>query len=228
MTETGGAVLHVRVAEWEYGCCGDVPAVGQRVRWDVGATQAEPGERHAIHDVTWIEELALVRFPGGSASRRLRGDDDAYDAPVSLWAGWHGNGAADVVVVGMITDVEEEADGMVVGLRVDEVVEPTAEQVAEERRRLDRDARTVHLTGPLEAFGRTLPVVATRLTVDLDDPRLRQQPRPREALRTGVAAGEVRQVSRSEPTPSGGRYLYDIEPGDPLPDELFVALVLDA
>lgn len=217
-------LLYAYVAEWEYACCEAEPDVGDEVEWALEAMPAEPGDPAAVSGLSWDDELNLVRFHGGSAGRSALHAE--HRGPVSLYATWH---AADpaVAVAGAVAEVLPDEDGVVVGLRVRTITEPTREQADEARARRDRDARTIGLTGPSAAFtaaGTDIPAVGDRMAIDLADPRVSQTGRGR---RSGVVYGVIRQVSRAERTPSGGHFFHDLDPDGPTPAELFIALVCD-
>lgn len=214
-------LLYAYVAEWEYGCCEAEPDVGQRIEWALEACPAEAGDASAIADWIPFDELDVVRFPGGSAGRAVLPAD--HRGPVALYATWHQMEPA-VTAYGEVVEVLPAEDGLMVGLRVRRIVEPTPAAVEQERARRDRDARTIGLTGPAAAFGADPPAVGDRMAIDLSDGRISQTG---GGSRTGVAHGVVRQVSRAERTPGGGWFFYDLDADGPAPAELFVALVCD-
>lgn len=109
------------------------------------------------------------------------------------------------------------------GLRVRSVMEPSEAEVLALREKRDCAARTIHLTGPPEVFGSTLPVVGDRVVVDLCDPRLSTEGCE---CGGGIVAGEALQVSRTEHC---GFYtaFETIDRSAAPPEELFVRLLCD-
>ncbi|MGC4960989.1 DUF6578 domain-containing protein [Gordonia sp. DT101] len=119
--------------------------------------------------------------------------------------------------------------GVVVGLAIDTITEPGPDEVAEYRAARERAVRTVHLTGPAEIFGTTVPARGERLSVDLSDPDL--DINGGEGVPRSVVRGEVGQVSISRPVMPGLRAYVDVEAGTPaaiVTDPLFVVLTIDA
>lgn len=118
-------------------------------------------------------------------------------------------------------------NGVVVGLRVSAVEEPTLEETAEYLRQQEKLGRTIHLTGPAEVFGESVPPEGSRLTVDLSDPRL-ELDGPGSHLRT-VVSGIAVQVSLAEEFDFGFTVYGDVQLGSRAAEtgRLFIRLEMD-
>ncbi len=124
----------------------------------------------------------------------------------------------------------EATIGVAVELRVTELREPTEAEIDERLADEERARRTVHLTGPLEVFGPTVPPVGSSIEVDLGDERL-----DKGGLLAGLTRtvrGEVLQasaLSRGGAGPAGEIFGVVYVRPDPLipPDELMVRLLID-
>ncbi|TWS23986.1 hypothetical protein FK268_10075 [Tsukamurella sputi] len=118
--------------------------------------------------------------------------------------------------------------GVVVGLRVTDARIPTADEIDGRLAEEERTRRTVHLTGPLDAFGPAVPTVGGTIEVDLGDARLDRD--GMLAGLTGVVRGEVLQASAmmtfGRDDEIFGVLYVEPDPGDP-PSELMVRLLID-
>ncbi|MGC4932200.1 hypothetical protein ACLQ3C_00740 [Gordonia sp. DT30] len=124
-----------------------------------------------------------------------------------------------------------EPGGVVVTLADPVLIEPTSRQVADFRSRRELARRTIFVTFPATYFGRTVPRVGDRISIDLDNPTAEISASPSGV--DGIAAGVTSQVSEAIPYdigPAGIVTYRTVQAGIPtlgISHDLFVALILD-
>jgi hypothetical protein len=118
--------------------------------------------------------------------------------------------------------------GAAVELTVENSVEPTTDDLVAHRIRVERESRTVHLTGPASVFGPTVPGRGDQVSVDLSDVRL--QKRGKAAELTHAVRGTAEQVSAALPFGENSTVYGGVRPGTPaheITSPIFMVLVID-
>ncbi|EFV14336.1 hypothetical protein [Segniliparus rugosus] len=104
-------LLYVSVSDWEYGCCGQVPAEGNSLAGTVTAWPADIKEQFQSPPVLdWNREFELVRFAAYSASWDPRHGDPRAQ-PIRLGVSWHGGGNTAIAprITAEIAEVYQES-----------------------------------------------------------------------------------------------------------------------
>ena len=126
-------------------------------------------------------------------------------------------------------DEAQEIPGVVLGLSIRGVTEPTRADIDRRNADVERAARTVTIVGPAVAFGTTVPDRGAQITVDLGDPRLEVT----GALSTldRPVRGVTGQVSALHRSGTGSVSYLDVDAGiaaDSVTSPLYVCLTVDA
>lgn len=184
--------MYVLVAQWQFQCCGDTPEVGGQVSYPIHAFPPTPPVGPWVADPpSWVpghgprmlwadwhhpepvpvargviaelyeRSVMYRREPESTEYKPVPGSERL--SPITAARRWP---EEDNLPYG------RQVAGVVAGIRVESILEPDAAEIAAYRDDVERNRRTLTITGPPEAFGSFVPEVGARLSVDVRDPRL--------------------------------------------------------